>query len=425
MRVLFSLLILCVPLSAAVDQARLRALEPRLDALLADMLGPGRARVFLRHEIRRSRTAIKPRGAALWDEVERRMQGAPPVLPGFKVPRRLKEEARRSLKASLGSGWRTRRVLRVRVVVDSRTGPAELSAIRSALSSALGLDPAAGDSIEVHLAPMRWRPPGWPLYGFGAAVLILLLLLASRFDLRLPNFSRPRRTPSRIFLPQGGGLPPVLSALSRKHVPTIVAFLKGESSETAAEIFRSLARETTPEVFRRLSTRQRLALAEVLLLTEPARARRRGPEDRLMAQVAGFEAGLGLLEHILLHCSERLREKTLRHLDQVSPARTRELREELLTLEDLAAADLESLKRCLSAFSIDDLALGLYEAPRDARERIIAALPKIIGELVRKRARYFVPESYESVASMRGEIYARWKRLELYGRVRPLRLVGS
>ena len=56
---------------------------------------------------------------------------------------------------------------------------------------------------------------------------------------------------------------------------------------------------------------------------------------------------------------------------------------------------------------------------------ILTALPEIIGEMVRRRARYFVPDSFESVASMRGEIYARWERLELYGRVRPLRPAGN
>ncbi len=426
MRILLSLLILCVPLSAAAGEARLRALETRLDALLADMLGPGRARVFLHPETRRSRLANKPRGAVLWDRIERRIKKAPHVLPGFKVPRSLKDETLRSLKTSLGAGWRARSVLRVRVVVDSRATPAELDAIRTALNSALGLDTAAGDIVEMHPAPMRRRLPAWALYGFGAAALILLLMLASRrLDLNLPNFSWPRWAPSRIFLPSGKALPPVISALGRRHVPTIVDFLESEPPETAAEIFRSLARETIPEVFRRLSTLRRLALAEILLLTEPAPARRGGPENRLMAQVAGFEAGLGLLEHILLHCSERLREQVLEHLDRISPARARNLREELLTLEDLAAADLESLKRCLSAFSIDDLALGLYESPKDARERILSALPEIIRGMVSRRARYFVPESYEAVASMRGEIYARWKRLELYGRVRPLRLVGN
>ncbi|MBI2362483.1 MAG: hypothetical protein HYV15_03765, partial [Elusimicrobia bacterium] len=138
--------------------------EARLDALLADILGPGRGRAFVRlvplpPDVEEPEPARPPSPAVLWDGIRKELEAAPPVLPGFRTPRSLREEALRQLmrqaapaktKAAASPGA----ALSVTLIMDAGVSEAEAAAASDAVARALELSLERGDTLRTSKAPL-------------------------------------------------------------------------------------------------------------------------------------------------------------------------------------------------------------------------------------------------------------------------------
>ncbi|MFH1726286.1 MAG: FliG C-terminal domain-containing protein [Elusimicrobiota bacterium] len=411
-----------------------RSLEARLDVLLADILGVGKARAFVRARSRAPEIAAEPatRPAALWDEIAERIENAPPVLPGYPAPRSLQEEAVRSLMAAAAPSlvFPAGEVLTVTLLVDPSVGREELEPASSAVAEALGLDPARGDLLQVARAPVgsTWRKAlrkpdireavlTASVYAAAAALLLVLALAIlpltrRRATRRAPDPQVPHRSLARA-------RPESLGFIAPRHAESIVEFLSEQTVGTAVAVLRSVDHETAAAVFRRLPDAAGLAIAKALLLSPPETPAGQPPPPAarrmLSRHLAAVAQGEGLLAEILLRCPERTRGQVLHYLAASAPGQVRSLEKELPTMADLSGADPAVLRRCLSPFSCDEIALSLYDVPDDARNPILSALPAVLRNMVREKAEYLVPDSLEQADRARARILVRWKRIDPMG----------
>jgi len=407
--------------------------EP-LQALLDRALGPGQALVFVRAvaapEAQQEEEPPPEEQGALWDEIRRRMDSAPSVLPGYSAPSDLKRELLRSLQGRVQPAppGEHRECLHVTLVFDSSLDERTAEKARALVFEAADLDPERGDAIRIVRAGIaaeaaegavpRQRIPPSRLPTRRALTAILALAAGAMFLLGASALARSLRArkPQRKEKPAP---PPAPIRIEPGRARVTAEFLAGENACAAAEILRLAEPRVAADIFRRLPTLLKRGIAKHLLSpSQPCAAPGEGEvRERLRSRLDSHDRGEGLLIEMLLRCSESERDEVLAGLGAAS-----RLKEELLTISDLAASDAASLRTCLAAFSSEELALCLYELPEPVRERILGSLPEVFRAMVLEKLEYMVPDSLTAVDMTRGDICSRWRRLEHCGRVRPLKV---
>jgi len=415
-------------------------IEARADQVLTGVLGPGRASVLVVPPQEggsggdAAAGGARERGRAdLWESIKHRMDNAPPVLPGFPVPRSLKAEALRALQSgsdpSAGRGGAAASGLTVTLTVDPSVGPAELRAAAAALAQALAIDGERGDSINIVRAPLPSGKPEAAGGGFrpdmaalGETLWRLGLILCATLALCAMALGAVRVLSVIAEVPgrRGRGLDPLPIAV-RRRPQDAADFLRGRPPEDALAALRRVDPETAALLFRSMSDETRRTLAEALAAKKPVAPRRaRKAVDALQEHLRAEALGGVLLEEILLRCPRRIQDAVLAHLANLRQESYFSLRRRVPTLEDLAAADRETLQKLLCAFSCEELALGLFEAPEEVRKGFLDALPSLIREMVVQTAAHLVPDSLDHPDEIRSRLFLRWRRLQRAGRVTPL-----
>ncbi len=406
-----------------------------VETLLEDVLGPGKARVFIRTkevDVLSTWEDTSSETGFLWDDWEERVRSLPPVLPGYSVPRSMQEDILRTLRQQEKSRPARRVTLRsVTLVLDPKVSEAEVKQLRALVSKILHLDAVRGDVLRVVRAPIhsgktsekaRTKVLDYLLFAGTAAILLLLVFFLYSPRRRAKLFAAQAHPPE----PEDRGARPGLTMLAPHHVRKAAQFLDGEPAQSSVFVLRTVPIEVAADLFRKLSTRKRNTVAAELLFQPPENPKTQDSvEGKILALAAEHEAGEGLLESLLLRSPDPVRREVLSRLYSRAPVQVRQIKERLVSIGDLAAATPSSLRTCLASFSTEDIAISLYEAPEDSRKAFLNALPDTVAEMVREHLKHLVPESYDQVHRIRANIYARWKRLEIYGRVRPLRPGGS
>jgi len=411
--------------ASAPDQAR------HVENLLADILGPGKARVFVRTSEADSEPVWEDpfsQTGFLWDRWKEDGQDLPPVLPGYTIPRSMKD----NLLGSLRKKELSRVSHHVTLVLDPTVPKGEAKQLRALVFQTLGLDAVRGDVLRVVRAPihprkaspkkldkLRTKVLDTLLFAGTAAILLLLVF-----------FLYPPRHRGKIFAAHDGPTPtdalPCLAMLAPHHVRRAAQFLEGEPAQSSVFVLRTVPIDVAADLFQKLSVSKRMTVADELLFSPPEDLKTQDSiEGKILALAAEHEAGEGLLESLLLRSPDPVRREVLSRLYGRAPERVRQMKERLVSIRDLAAAAPTSLRTCLASFSTEDIAISLYEAPENSRKAFLKALPDTVAEMVREHLKSLVPASYDQVHRIRAQLYARWKRLEVYGRVRPLRPGGG
>lgn len=409
-------LALLLPAAASAEPSGDGALQAQGQVLLDDLLGPGRSRLLLR---RAAAAPAAPPAGPLWGDILGRAERVPSVLPGYRLPGSLAERALAAL-----SPPRRRGRLSALLFLDSALDPERRQAAERAALDLLALEPDALSIRSVKMssarplsrllrspaaaAPSPWRAAASAAGSGAAAGAALGLLLLAAAPLLRALGRRPGRPSARR----------PLALLNAAHARWLARMLAGEPPRAVAAALRGMRAELAAAVFRLLDPALR-AEAALALLRAPARS------AGLRARLAGALGGYSLLEQILLRCGPWTREDALARLEAADPGQARRLRAGLVSLNDLAMAEPESLRLCLGPYSEEEVALALYGAPEETSEALLKGLAPAAAESVRRRGRHLVPSSLERVELARGEILARWRRLEDAGRVAPLSLAGA
>ncbi len=423
-----------------------RTLEAKIDAALDAMLGPDAARSFVRASVEeipesggRSLSNDSSDEAALWDEIRGKLDDLPPVLPGYRIPRSLKAEVLSRVAQAAAPRRvesRKRTVLTVSLLVDESVEAKSLTPATAALAHAVGLDPDRGDILQITRTRLRptWvslirgeRFRGFALAAFSVALGASLPLLAAwllwkpgkRTEPEKKVCSQPLEAP-----PLDADFNPIPFWNDARYARAVADFLAHEPPEAAAAVLSLLTYDAAGDVFRLLPEAARRGVAALLAAESGV-----GAKDlfhtgqlrrRLREHLASYARGPGLLEELLLRAPQPLRDGLLGDLQRVDPDAARRIRRAVPSFRDLARADENSLRLCLSVLSTADLVRALYDFDPAPREKMLESLPILLREEIREQLRSFVPDSMESVETARSRITARWRRLERDGRVSSL-----
>ena len=435
---LLALLIVTASHGAAFADTAAHSDSLRVESLLSDILGPGKARLFIRasqrFDLSPDRGRDSPETSVLWDRWESEQRASPVVLPGYRVPQSLSAQISGALRAEAEKSAPRKRELRhATLVLDPSVAESEFTGLRNIVVEALGLDVFNGETLIIKRRPFyphkgrdvfRLKLMECLLYAATASVILLVAYLL--FPARRkgpPVYTSHHRMPHD---PAPPGTLPCLGMLAPHHAPNAAKFLNSEPADSAVYILRTTEIDVAADIFCRLDPKKRFDAAHGLLFAKSLEKNEDAPlEERVLSSVADFEGGEGLLENLLLRSPERVRREVLSRLFERAPQRVRRLKSKLITMEDLAVARASSLQTCLSAFSTEEIALSLFETAETTRRAHLNALPETVRDMVTDRLRYLVPDSYAQVQRMRSEIFARWKKLEQYGRVPPLRPAGA
>lgn len=425
--------------------------EERLDALLSDLLGHGRAHAFVRlvplpPDVTEPEAQPKARtnSSTLWDRIGERGRRTPPVLPGFPAPRSLREEALAELSgrpppepaaADPGSA------LAVTLLLDDSVTDDELKTASDAVARALGLAAERGDTLRASRAPLAptlakalaepavrsAAAAGGTAGAFALAGLVLVALALRRGSSALralaspaPPISPPlvfRPDPPAAPAPPPGAPPPapaaVLPPLGAGGAVACAEFLRDGPAAAAEWLLRRASAEEAAAVYARLPRPVRLEAARLLADAAPE-APPASPSE-LVVRAHRRVSGLERLEDILLRLGPSMREEACTHLRPACPGASGRLKA-LPLFPELALGDVEDLRLCLSAFSTARLAAALGPEEPAVRVAFLDALPGVAADLVRER----LAREPSGGAAAQGEILARWRGLERAGRVRPL-----
>jgi hypothetical protein len=422
-----------------------RTLEERIDASLAVLLGPDLARSFVRAKVEpipgsgelemidRAQEAV-----SLWDDIREKIEASPPVLPGYRLSRGLREEVLRRVAdeaAPVRAPDRKRTVLTVTLLVDESVEETALTRASAAIADAVGLDADRGDMLQITRADIR---PSWgrllrgsrfrsaaltaACVALGAAIPIVVafLLWKPRGKEWTPKrASAPLENETKTAAPADFDPAPFWNDSRYSHA--VADFLARETAEASSAFLALLSPDAAGDVYRKLPEKQRRAVAAFLAAGSPSNPRELFQtahlRRRLREHLASYARGPGLLEELLLRAPQHLRDGILGDIHRADPAAARRLRRAVPTFRELAKADASALRLLLSPFSTADLVLAFYEFDAAAREKMLESLPSILRDEVREELRAFVPDSTESVDAARARITARWRRLELDGRV--------
>lgn len=431
--------------------------EARLDALLADILGHGRGHAFVRliplpPDVTEPPPAPpsaqpRPEPSTLWERIGERGKRTPPVLPGFAAPRSLREEALQELfgrpmpaappaaAPPPDPGF----ALAVTLLLDDSVSDGELKAASDAVARALGLAAERGDTLRASRAPLTptltkvFSEPGvrsaaaaggtaGSLALVGLALVALALrgrnsALRSLLIAPQPAVSAPpvfHVAPPAAAAPDAPAPPAVLPPLGAGGAAACAEFLRDGPAAAAEWLLRRATPSEAAAVYERLPRPVRLGAARLLAdAAQPAAPPTNPAElaERAVRRVSGLER----LEDILLRLGPKSREEACEHLRLSCPGAAGRLNA-LPLFPELALADVEDLRLCLSAFSTARLAAALGAETPAVRVAFLEALPGVAADLVRER----LAREPSGGAAAQGEILARWRGLERAGRVRAL-----
>ena len=426
-----------------------RTLEKRIDELLDAMLGPGLARTFIRAAVETvpgsgliEMTDEREKTAALWDEIQGRLESTPPVLPGYPLPHALKAEVLSRVAAAAApvrKPDRSRAILTVSLLVDHSVEERDLTPVTAAVADAVGLDPDRGDILQITRASIR---PTWAsllktnkvrgamliaaciALGLGIPICIAIFMGGKTRELFSARTHISEQKPSTDFASHSEtDFDPTPFWNDSRYAQAVADFLAKQPAQSAAALLGLLSHEAAGTVFRNLPEKQRRRIAALLASGTPIGAKELFTIGQLRRQLrehlTAHATGPGLLEELLLRAPERVRDGLIGDLRRSDPERAARLARSVPSLRDIARANEPALRLCMSPFSTPDLVCAFYEFDEAAREKILEALPLLVREDIREELKTFVPESMETVESARARITARWRQLELDGRVTP------
>jgi hypothetical protein len=443
-------------------------------ALLEQLLGPGRAKVFIRieegdhSEEQKQTETLSP------------LAGKKPpatttaVLPGYATASPIFEKTsqwyKRELEQTNTNSAFSIKKIEVSLLLDDQVAEAQAEAIRKVLSDMLRLDTKRGDTLLVlrsQLYPpwkrLLWTPEiGRAIIaqaGLWVAVILVCFvcfvgyLVISRSVRGLADAIATRRTPAEgpaglargqmggagyaaLGGPGAGGAlalgefgEPVAGVvpgqaegrfgyLSARPPKEVARWLAAEPAEDVALLFGAVTdtdAALATRLFAALPKDFRLAVSKALVKIRTADPDRVGTvEARVREKVEASMAGPDKLSTLLAQLAPEERTPLIDELSVAEPQASRDMLESLVTFETLASLSAGDLRRLVAAVPIQVWAQALHGA-EDFSGRVIDQLPPGLRPTVREGLETPLPR--DRVLEARSVVLARAAQLAADGQI--------
>jgi hypothetical protein len=467
--------LISAPLASAAEseQVQLAAkMSEDASALLEQLLGPGRAKVFIRIE-EGDRSEEQKQTETLSPLAGKKPPATTTaVLPGYATASPIFEKTsqwyKRELEQSNTTSAFSIKKIEVSLLLDDQVAEAQSEAIRKVLSDMLRLDTKRGDTLLVlrsQLYPpwkrLLWTPEiGRALIaqaGLWVAVILVCFvcfvgyLVISRSVRGLAEAIATRRTqaegPAALARGQMGGYAALggpgaggalalgefgetgagtvpgqvegrFGYLSARPPKEVARWLAAEPAEDVALLFGAVT-DTDPalatRLFAALPKDFRLAVSKALVKIRTADPDRVGTvEARVREKVEASMAGPDKLSTLLAQLAPEERTPLIDELSVAEPQASRDMLESLITFETLAALSAGDLRRLVTAVPIQVWAQALHGA-EDFSGRVIEQLPPGLRPTVREGLDTPLPR--DRVLEARSVVLARAAQLAADGQI--------
>jgi len=457
-----------------------KALEEKVEAVLQQMLGPNQAKVVVeatidftrleRVDVRsaelESATKEKARTSLfLWQNLQDEQNRRPQLLPGFPIP-----EAPGQMGGPLsGTNQKYERQLSypeaflkrlaVTLLLSRSLSEEQAENIRGVVQDLLGMKPERGDTLNVVRAdfPPPWKTVWYSTETAGSVVkyaamtvmgILALLVLAVCF-LKLAGamsaMARVQMHQVQMELPKVAGAPgpgaaagvPELEGERREalaggeegpseeltfdvrleQVDTLVHIIGREEPANIALVVAHLRPEVKRAFLARIPAETTAAVLEQL-----ARVRFVDPEmiaglkeeleRRLKGALGGPRRVLELLEQTDLKTKKELLEQLFKRNTELA----REVRRQVLLLEDMVRLEPKDLAVFVTSARLDDWAVALCDAPEPLRQAVRSQLPERSWKIVEQTMAARRPTE-EKIQEAQEKLLATARKLIAEGRI--------
>jgi hypothetical protein len=262
----------------------------------------------------------------------------------------------------------------------------------------------------------RWRVAWVATVGLVEVVLVAAILTRRmhrrrkrRAWSRVRAAARRRRTRTA---PAGRSTGRPLELLMHASVEDLVTLLSGESPETVAMVLSQLSPSRAGRVLAGLPGQTQVAVAGQIASLEQVDQKTMDRLERDLAdrmydlnhtgpQSAG---GVRAVARILQHTGQHGRRGVLEALARQEPRLAETISRQLLGFEDISQMPSHRLGPALASVDTRELALALWTAGQEVRERIVSALPAERGEALQRALAGPEPVRLSQVDSARQEI---------------------
>jgi len=348
--------------------------------------------------------------------------------------------------------------MKAMIVLDRKTTPEQIEAIKNISSVILGINKKRGDVLTIRLEDLSFLRPAsvasrsapFLTIGFLAkyfltllAAAALLLLFVNRigsiaaFAVDSLKEGRKRDMPQMMGMmmqqgqtsagPEmietyskrgGGGIKRPFSFLTEADIPKLSALLKTEDFQTIANVLSAIDPRFSAQLLSQLSPRVQEEMFPYLvsmrhLDVEQIRALEQGIRNKLEGTLGGVDSFVKTMNYMDNASSERV----LSTLARVKPELKKEIHSQVILFSDLIGLASADLAKVLMTARLEETAMVIQASDDEIKNKMIASLPEETMELVNEWLDIMPKQTPERIDAAKKNLCNSAKQLEKSGSI--------
>ncbi|HKK33996.1 MAG TPA: flagellar motor switch protein FliG [Desulfomicrobiaceae bacterium] len=192
----------------------------------------------------------------------------------------------------------------------------------------------------------------------------------------------------------------VARLVEEEHPQTIALILSTQSPDHSARILNCFSEELKGDVVYRIATLDRVSPDVIAQIEEALQAEIGGVVSREQQQVGGVDK----VVEVLARMDQGSDQVILDHISESNPKMAEEIRQKMLTFEDLADLDSRSLQVLLREVSTDQLTLALRSASKRISDKIYGNISERAAQMIQEDLDVMGPVRLSEVETVRQAI---------------------
>lgn len=192
----------------------------------------------------------------------------------------------------------------------------------------------------------------------------------------------------------------VARLVEEEHPQTIALILSTQSPDHSARILNCFSEELKGDVVYRIATLDRVSPDVIAQIEEALQAEIGGVVSREQQQVGGVDK----VVEVLARMDQGSDQVILDHISESNPKMAEEIRQKMLTFEDLADLDSRSLQVLLREVSTDQLTLALRSASKRISDKIYENISERAAQMIQEDLDVMGPVRLSEVETVRQAI---------------------
>lgn len=208
-------------------------------------------------------------------------------------------------------------------------------------------------------------------------------------------------------------VPSVLALIEREHSQTIAVILSQFSPGRAAEILKEMTPERQADVMVRMAQIQSIPMAVMEEIDRTFSLELESVSDGEREEIDGAQAAIDVLKRLDAERSEALIEE----LSSIDSSLADKLKKSMFTFDDLVRIDTRGMQAVLKEVSTENLVVALKTASDEIREKVFGAVSSRAAGMLREELEMLGPMRVSDVEAAQQQVVEQALNLERDGRI--------